>query len=437
MSDYDDEYEFEYEDADEDMDEDMDIENEYYGAKSIMDSDPDAALAAFQKVVAMEPEKGKWGFKALKRTVKILARLGRLQEAVQRFGEMLTYTKTAVTRNDSEKALNSIMDYLAACSAQPILHEIYGMILQSLEGSKNERLWFATLQRSGRLAFDTGDYARVNRILKDLYSFCRNEDGMMDAKKGTQLLEVYALDIMLCTAQKNNKKLKEIYERSLSVKAAIPHPRIMGIIRECGGKMYMMEKRWEDAFSAFFEAFKNYDEAGHPRRTQCLKYLVLNSMLTASGIDPFDSQEAKPYKSDPDIMAMMDLLNAYQADDVHEFERILRVKRKAILDDEFMRDCIEDLLLNIRTQVLLKMVKPFSRVRLGYIAQELNISEEDVEQLTAFLVLDGRIKGSIDQVDRVLELKVDVSADRESAISKWLDHIETVQSNMARKVMNV
>lgn len=32
-----------------------------------------------------------------------------------------------------------------------------------------------------------------------------------------------------------------LYTRALSVKSAVPHPKIMGIIRECGGKMHMSE----------------------------------------------------------------------------------------------------------------------------------------------------------------------------------------------------
>ena len=49
----------------------------------------------------------------------------------------------------------------------------------------------------------------------------------------------------------------------------------MGIIRECGGKMHMAERQWDEAATDFFEAFKNYDEAGNPRRIQCLKYTHL------------------------------------------------------------------------------------------------------------------------------------------------------------------
>ena len=74
---------------------------------------------------------------------------------------------------------------------------------------------------------------------------------MDDVKKGTQLLEVYALEIQMYTEQKNSKKLKTLYEQSLHIKSAIPHPLIMGVIRgeeegeggERGGKRRREEER--------------------------------------------------------------------------------------------------------------------------------------------------------------------------------------------------
>lgn len=71
--------------------------------------------------------------------------------------------------------------------------------------------------------------------------------------------------------------MQQLYQKALAIKSAIPHPRIMGIIRECGGKMHMAERKWAEAATDFFEAFKNYDEAGNQRRIQCLKY-VCNSI---------------------------------------------------------------------------------------------------------------------------------------------------------------
>lgn len=69
-------------------------------------------------------------------------------------------------------------------------------------------------------------YVFIIRILN-----LQTDNGEDDLKKGTQLLEIYALEIQMYTAQKNNKKLKELYEQSLHIKSAIPHPLIMGVIR--------------------------------------------------------------------------------------------------------------------------------------------------------------------------------------------------------------
>ena len=54
-------------------------------------------------------------------------------------------------------------------------------------------------------------------------------------------------------------------------------------------------ENWEAAQVDFFQAFRNYDEAGSPQRIQDLKYLVMANMLMGSGINVFDSQETKPY----------------------------------------------------------------------------------------------------------------------------------------------
>ena len=254
------------------------------------------------------------------------------------------------------------------------------------------------MTKLGKLYFDRGEYGKLSRILKQLHSSCTTQDGEDDLKKGTQLLEIYALEIQMYTAQKNNKKLKALYDQSLHIKSAIPHPLILGVIRECGGKMHLRENEYEKAHTDFFEAFKNYDESGSPRRTTCLKYLVLANMLMKSGINPFDSQEAKPYKNDPEILAMTNLVSAYQNNDINEFEKILKQNRETIMDDPFIREHIEDLLRNIRTQVLIKLIKPYTRIKISFISGELNIEPSDVESLLVSCILESTIYGRIDQV---------------------------------------
>lgn len=237
------------------------------------------------------------------------------------------------------------------------------------------------------------------------------------------------------TAQKNNKKLKALYEQSLHIKSAIPHPLIMGVIRECGGKMHLREGDYGAAHTDFFEAFKNYDESGSGRRTTCLKYLVLANMLMKSGINPFDSQEAKPYKNDPEILAMTNLVSAYQNDDINEFEKILKTNRKNIMDDPFIREHIEDLLRNIRTQVLIKLIKPYTRIHIPFISKELNIDTEEVESLLVQCILDNTIHGRIDQVNQLLELnRTTQSVDRFQGLDRWTTQLNSLHTTVVNKI---
>lgn len=105
-------------------------------------------------------------------------------------------------------------------------------------------LLLLTLYQLGKLCFDRGDYTRLTRILKQLHLSCQTEQGEDDMKKGTQLLEVYALEIQMYTEQKNNQKLKALYEQSLHIKSAIPHPLIMGVIRGMWGQPFLTPSLW-------------------------------------------------------------------------------------------------------------------------------------------------------------------------------------------------
>ncbi len=89
-------------------------------------------------------------------------------------------------------------------------------------------------------------------------------------------------------------------------------------------------------------------------------------MLMGSDINPFDSQETKPYKNDPEIVAMTNLVSAYQRREVHEAEKILRENKRTILDDPFIKAYIDDVLRGLRTQYLIDTIRPYSRIQLGY-----------------------------------------------------------------------
>ncbi|KAK2601808.1 hypothetical protein QQS21_004591 [Conoideocrella luteorostrata] len=420
-------YDFEYEEDEEDESGDVDIENKYYNAKQLKLTDPNDAITEFLGIPPLEQEKSEWGFKGLKQAIKLEVKQGKYHEAADHFAELLTYVKSAVTRNYSEKSINNMLDYVEKGAdgqeASHSLEKFYSLTLQSFQSTNNERLWLKTNIKLLKLLLDRKEYTLVSKKFRELHAACQRPDGTDDPSKGTYSLEIYALEIQMLAETKHNKQLKALYQRALKVKSAVPHPRIMGIIRECGGKMHMAEENWKEAQSDFFESFRNYDEAGSLQRIKVLKYLLLTTMLMKSDINPFDSQETKPYKSDPRISAMTELVDAYQRDDVHGYENILQTHQD-ILEDPFIAENIDEVTRNMRTKGVLKLIAPYTRMKISWIAKQLRVSAPEVQEILGFLIIDGKIHGVIDQQEQILEITSVVDIERVQAISSLSASIE-------------
>lgn len=104
----------------------------------MLESGDDAgALVSFDAVISMEREKGEWGFKALKQIVKILFKTGKTETMLARYKELLSYVNEAVTKNESEKTLNTILDIIGANNDMVFLQEFYETTLKKLEETKN------------------------------------------------------------------------------------------------------------------------------------------------------------------------------------------------------------------------------------------------------------------------------------------------------------
>ena len=98
------------------------------------------------------------------------------------------------------------------------------------------------------------------------------------------------------------------------------------------------------------------------------------------------ADETPRYKNDPQITAMTDLVDAYQRREVHSAEKILRGlwiafsstvglnlspidNRATIMEDPFIRLYIDELLRSLRTQYLIDLIKPYTRLELSFLAK--------------------------------------------------------------------
>jgi len=471
----------------------VEIENEYYNAKQLRDSSNEDAAASFDRVIALERQSlkrtvsedgddvfGPWSYKAIKQLVKLhLLGTRDSEEMLRQYQRLLKCIKSgAVGQNVYEKGITNTLERTAQVVSSSFsnvvtsnhdidcrtehensrftnkihketLRRMYAEALIVFEPSgpcPNDRLWFKTNLKLGQLLYEMNELEELNQVIKELLKGQQpNQDmgGEGKAKQlnepryaGTHMLEIYALQIQLYSRQKDHKKLRALFDRAMRVEGGIPHPRTLALIQEMGGKMHMAAREFEAAGKTFFQAFKSYDEAGDPSRLKCLKYLVMASMLHASSINPFDSQEARPYKDDPEIVAMTNLVQAFHNNDIRGFEGILQRNEGQIMDDEFVREYLSDLLRTIRTQVIQRVIMPYSRVKLEYISQELNnISIDEVESLLVSLILDKKLHAKVDQVKGILfkDAPIKAEASNLTALDQLAKSIEdrTIQVHRA------
>jgi len=444
--------EFEYEsdddpygggDAEEDGDEEaIQIENTFYEADDNKQNFPEQALEQFQRVVALESSRGQevvWRFKALQNVVILCGRVGRFDEMAARYRDLLSYMDQ-VTRNDASEAINTVLDSVNSTnSASDLtkLETIYELTLDALKATANQRLWFSTSVKLAKLHLEMNDVQKLQRLVRTLHKTCQKPDGSDDVSKGSHLLEVYALEIQMCTLTKNSLRMKEIYPKTINLTSAIADPRNVAVIRESGGKMYMSEKKWEAAYNEFFEAFKNYQETGNATRAKImLKYVVLANMLALSSINPFDSREAKVYQDDPEISAMASLRTAYEQNDIRTIDQLLTNPSYRILSDAFIRTYLQDLLRNIRLQVLQNIIKPYHCVGLDFLAKEINVPSEEVVSLLVQLILDEKIAARIDGTEGFLHVNSGSSdtAKKFANVQKWVDSFERIHQGLLGKL---
>lgn len=415
------------------------IENTFYEAEDDQKKNPRRALEGFLRVLELESAKPideqQYRFKALKNVIILECGFEEYERMCQHLGSIIAMMDN-VARNDATEAINQILDTSSKINDTNYSMRVLTMMIDKLKESKNFRLLFNTNARLAKYYLDKNELEKAANTIKELISYCLLPDGSEDSSKSSSLIEAYALEMQLCSITKNARRMKLLYKKTEALNADVSDPRIIGVIKECGSKMYMSEKCWAKALSEQFEAFKCYQEVGNPRAKSVLKHLAMTSILANSKINPFHSQEAKVYKDDPEIIAMMNLRLAYESSNMQEVQRIITDKTARLADDPFIHEYMDDLLRGVRLNVLCTKIKPYKSIGLKYLASELQISVKDVISLVVQLIMEDKIAAKIDEVEEYIEVEQKHDKTRYESIKKWSDSVWGINSGLLEKIRN-
>lgn len=404
-------YEFEFEDDDDVMDDDDDAmdnsindegqndsddensaESLYYNAKNVKQDDPEKAIEVYTKILDIKDSSSleeliEYQFKALKQLIKIEYKLDKYDSLIGHFEKIFKLDLQKIQRGYVEDSLTRILDSYIGLPSNLQL-EFLNIFIKNYSG--NDRLSLKANLKKTHVLIEMKETQEAHNLLQNLFA---KLDKMSEVTKSTHLLELYSIEIQLYSDSNDISKLKELYNKTLSIQSTIPHPKINAIIKECGGKMYMRDENFEQASIEFYESFKNYDEIGNQnKRILILKYLIITSILSNNEINKFESQETKFFLKDEEILKYIKLISTFENLKHDEFTTTLRNLLNTEKNDEFLINHLRKVEKIFKLQTLIHYIKPFKRLSVSKLCERLGLDYDFIEDSILNLVNNDQLK---------------------------------------------
>lgn len=419
---------------------DVHIANAFYEAESDVKENPKKAREYFEKVIelsksgeALNEESQDTVFNAMVWLVMFMAKDNDpTVKCIEMFDKVVAYF-SKVSHNESSKAIDTILNELASAKKYELRETIYTRTLDTLNTMSNKaRMIFDLQMRRCTEYVAEQSYDRATELLRSLHQLCLLPDGTDDAaNKGSELIDIYALEMKIAFETKTVAKTKELYEKTKDLTAAVKNPKSQSIIKECWGKMFGDDGQWQEAYGNFFNAFITYQEAGQTDRAKtCLTFLVIANMLAGDEHNPFGAREVKVFERDESMQPVINLRKAFEKRDVISFNTALA--EFSVTADEWLLGHMEVIIADFHKQYILKFVKPYRRLRINGLAEALNIPPDKCERYLVQLVLDGNITGKIDQVEGLLDLtqRTGGGDKKYQALEGWIGNLDNLTRNL-------
>ena len=135
------------------------------------------------------------------------------------------------------------------------------------------------------------------------------------------------------------------------------------------------------------------------------------------------------FAEDKEIVAMSNLRDSLEANDLTRFEKTIRNKQNRIQDEPFLMMYITPLRRRMQEQALLSLLKPFRRVSLAHLATELTLTVSEIERILVDLIRDERLAAKIDQLKGTIAMEAPPSQN-----DKLMASLDVLASNMQHLV---
>jgi len=274
---------------------------------------------------------------------------------------------------------------------------------ECIEWAKDEKRTFLRQSLEARLVglyFETERYQEAlalgSALLKELKK--------LDDKN--LLVEVQLLESKTYHALGNLPKARAALTsaRTTANSIYVP-PKVQAQLDLQSGILHASEERdFKTAFSYFYEAFEQYDSVEDSMALTALKYMLMSKIMlrTPEEVHNIVSGKLALKYSGADIEAMKLVAQASKNRSLADFQSTVEKYNKELKEDKIVLRHLDTLYQTMLEQNLCRIIEPYSRVQVKYVAEKIDLPEPEVEKKLSQMILDKKFQGILDQETRVL-----------------------------------
>ncbi|KAI8919648.1 PCI domain-containing protein [Entophlyctis helioformis] len=229
------------------------------------------------------------------------------------------------------------------------------------------------------------------------------------------LVEVQLLESRVYHNLKNLAKSRaSLTSAKTSANSIYCPPLMQAALDMQSGILHAEEKDYKTALSYFYETLEGYSSQEDKRAVLALKYMLLCKVMInlPEDVHTIVNTKIAQKHAGPDVEAMKAIATAQENRSLLEFEQALAKFKDELGSDPIVRTHLASLYDTLLEQNLLRVIEPYSRVEISYIATVVKLPTAHVEAKLSQMILDKVFRGILDQGAGCLEVFDETHADK-------------------------
>lgn len=216
--------------------------------------------------------------------------------------------------------------------------------------------------------------------------------------------------------------------RVLAVSAYCP-PHLQAQIDLLSGIYICDERNYSIASSYFIEALEGFTlDKMHVEACLSLRYLILSKIIARRwdeiGI-VLKNKNTLRHLNDGIVKILFRVRDACGDRDLKSYSDILLKHSEELRSDPFICSHLQYLYDILLDSNIIKIIEPYSIVRIGFIAEALGFEEDVIEKKLRKIILDKTIRGILDHVNQCLILHEEKTAN--NFVAECIKQIEALE----------